>query len=661
MGKVNVSVKDSSYDILIGRDNLSEIVSFIEGYSNILVISNTTVGALYGEKLVALLEEKTNNIYYYEMNDGEEHKNIESSFAIYDYMLENDFDRKSLIITLGGGVVCDLGGYIASTYMRGIDFIQVPTSLLAQVDASIGGKVAVNHSKAKNLIGSFYQPKLVLINVEFLHTLNQKEFKAGLGEIIKHSFLVDNGYYEFLIENSKKIKEFCGDTLIEVIEKSCLIKRDVVTRDEREEGVRASLNLGHTWGHALETATEYRGFSHGEAVAKGMIFELELGKLLGLTPNHLIEKATNIFDVFDIPSKPILLEGSRLISLMKKDKKNVNGKIKFVIIKEMGEFVLLDIDEKKILEINSTFKNNFIKGSIDIGTNSCRLFIAEINNHKGKDRIITKFKKELSITQIGEDVDKNRYLLPSAMERTIDVLKKYKSTLIGYGATKVNLYATSAVRDAENRDEFIERVKKETDLVVSCITGDKEATLSFKGAIKSLDSHEQVILIDIGGGSTEVIKGNSSTTEFLKSFNVGAVRITEKFFKDENYTAETLERARSWATNLLEEIHTFSDSNFKLVGVAGTVTTHVSVEKKLYLYDPEVVHQYKLNRKTILENINYFLSLSLEERKKVVGLHPKRANVIIGGSIILLTIMDLLNKKEIIVSDEDILEGIMED
>ncbi len=659
MERILVDLKDKSYDILIGGDTLGRITDYIEGYHRIMVLSNTTVGALYSEKLLDILEMAGKDVFYFEVNDGEEHKNIESAFGIYDYMLENDFDRKSLIITLGGGVICDLGGYIASTYMRGIDFIQVPTSLLAQVDASVGGKVAVNHSKAKNLIGTFHQPKLVLVDTEFLHTLPVKEIKAGMGEVIKHSFLRDNGYYEYLEANVEGVRSLDSQVMTEVIKRSCLVKKEIVEADEREEGQRALLNLGHTWGHALETATNYRGYSHGEGVAKGIIFEMMISERLGYIDREYLDKGREIFEKYDIDCKPLKMEENRLIELMRKDKKNVGGRIRFVLSEGLGVNVIEDVPEPLIKEINASIEDRYIRGVIDLGTNSCRLFTAEVERMGESRGIVRKYEKYLEICRLGEDVDKNGYLLPGAIERTVEVLKDYREKLRNYGATEVLVYATSATRDSANRDEFIDLVKRETGLIIECISGDREAKLSFSGAIEGIE--DKVVLIDIGGGSTEVVKGDRDSIEFMKSFDVGAVRVTEKFFHGDSYTEDGIEAANLWIEEVIGEIRNFSEEEFVLTGVAGTVTTHVSVAEKMKKYDSERVHHYLLTREQILENLKLFLSVNLEERKKIKGLHEKRANVIIGGSLVLLTIMKVLKRDEILVSEDDILEGMMEE
>jgi len=657
MERILVDLKDKSYDILIGKNILKEIDGYVKNYEKIIVLSNTTVGALYSEKLLDVLELAGKEVFYFEINDGEEHKNIESAFGIYDYMLENDFDRKSLVITLGGGVICDLGGYIASTYMRGIDFIQVPTSLLAQVDASIGGKVAVNHAKAKNLIGAFHQPQLVLIDTEFLFTLPEKEFKAGMGEVIKHSFLRDNGYYEYLMSNSERVKNLESDVMKEVIKVSCLVKKEIVETDETERGQRALLNLGHTWGHALETATNYRGYSHGEGVAKGTIFEMLISEKLGYIKADFIDKGREIFNRYDIDCEPVKMDETRLIELMKKDKKNTGGKIKFILPKGMGENVIEDVSEKLIGEVNDSLTLRHIKGVVDLGTNSCRLFTAEVEDTGSEKNIVRRYEKCLEISRLGQDVDKNGFLLPEAMERTVEVLKEYSEKLKKYGACEVLVYATSATRDSSNREEFIKRVKDETGLVIDCISGDREASLSFEGAIKGIA--DRVVLIDIGGGSTEVVKGDRSNIDFLKSFDVGAVRVTEKFLGNEEYTRENIVKAREWVAETIKEIKEFSKEEFTFTGVAGTVTTHVSVAEEMTRYNSELVHHYELSREQIEKNLELFLSVNLEERKKIKGLHEKRANVIIGGSIVLLTIMEVLGRKNILVSEDDILDGMM--
>ncbi|WP_372713761.1 3-dehydroquinate synthase [Ilyobacter sp.] len=658
MKEIRMDLGDRSYPILVNKGIIGELKNYVDKYEKIILLSNTKVGALYAEKILDILESTGKNINYFEVSDGEEHKSIESAFGIYDFMVENDFDRSSLVISLGGGVITDLGGYVAATYMRGIDFIQIPTSLLSQVDASIGGKVAVNHPKAKNLIGAFYQPKLVLIDVDFLKTLPEKEFKAGMGEIIKHSFLKDDDYFDYLVDNAQAVRNLNPDKIIEVIKRSCVIKKNIVEEDEKEKGIRAIVNLGHTYGHALETATEYRGYSHGEAVAKGIIYEILLSQKLGYIGKDFLDRGKTIFEKYEIDCEPIKIEIERVIALMKKDKKNKGGKIKFVLPTGKGSVSVEDVSEDIIREVNEELNKRVIKGVVDIGTNSCRLFMAEVEKNEEGYSIKRKLYKELEITKLGEKVNDNGYLLDSAMNRTSKVLRSYSDKMISYGVTEKLVCATSATRDSANRDEFIARVKNESGLEIKCITGDEEAKLSFKGAVNDIE--EELLLVDIGGGSTEFIKGSGDNINFMKSFNIGAVRVTEKFFENDNHSEENIRSAEQWVKNEIEEIKELSSKKFLLAGVAGTVTTNVTVLEKMAEYDAEKVHRYKLTMENIDENIKLYLSKNIEERKKIKGLPPKRAEVIIAGTFILKWIMEILGRDEILVSENDILEGMME-
>ncbi|MGB6130059.1 MAG: Ppx/GppA phosphatase family protein [Psychrilyobacter sp.] len=289
------------------------------------------------------------------------------------------------------------------------------------------------------------------------------------------------------------------------------------------------------------------------------------------------------------------------------------------------------------------------KAVIDIGTNSCRLFIANVKNGK----IIDKTLKLMEITRLGQNVDKTRVLSQDAMDRTIETLKFYRKKIDEYGVKEVKVTATSATRDSKNREEFISRVKAEANLDIHCITGEEEGKLSFSGAVSEFD--EKIMVFDIGGGSTEFILGDKNNIEYIESFNVGAVRVGEKFFKEK----VDLLNGKIWVKETLKKLSKYKDQSFKLVGVAGTVTTHVSVLLQMEEYDTHRVHMYKLTKKEILKNLDKFLKLSLKERKKIVGLHPKRAEVIIPGTYLLLWIMEVLERDEIIVSDSDILEGMM--
>jgi len=583
-------------DIYVGSNIISKLNDYTKDFDKILVFSNETIADLYFEKFKSTLIEK-DKIFYFTIKDGEEYKNIESILSVYDFMLENNFSRKSLVISLGGGVICDMGGYISATYMRGIEFIQVPTSLLAQVDASVGGKVAINHPKCKNMIGSFKSPYRVLIDVEFLKTLAEREFKSGMGELLKHSFLTkDKKYLEYIENNVEKIKALDNEVLENIVEQSIRIKKHYVDIDPFEKGERAFLNLGHTYAHALESFFAYKVYTHGEAVAKGIIFDLELSLLRGQIDEAYLERARNIFNLFNIDTDLIYLDSDKFIPLMRKDKKNSFNKIITIILDAQGNLSKTEVKEDEIIKIIAKYKNNFLRASIDIGTNSCRLFIAEVKKIENEIIFKKEIHKDLEIVKLGEDVNKNKFLKEEAIERTLKCLKKYRELIDEYSIEEKNIicFATSATRDSSNRDYFIKKVYDEAKIKINCISGDEEAYINFKGVISSFDKNfkENILVFDIGGGSTEFTLGNMNGIEKKISLNIGSVRITEKFFLEDgiyNYSEENRNKAKEWIKENLEKLKEFKNESFILVGVAGTTTTQVSVREKM-----EIIRRLKV-------------------------------------------------------------------
>jgi len=655
-------------DIYVGSNIISKLNDYTKDFDKILIFSNETIADLYFEKFKSTLNEK-DKIFYFAIEDGEEYKNIESILPVYDFMLENNFSRKSLIISLGGGVICDMGGYISATYMRGIEFIQVPTSLLAQVDASVGGKVAINHPKCKNMIGSFKNPYRVIIDVEFLKTLPKREFKSGMGELLKHSFLTkDKSYFEYIENNVEKIKNLDNKVLENIVEQSIRIKKHYVDIDPFEKGERAFLNLGHTYAHALESFFDYKAFTHGEAVAKGVIFDLELSLLRGKINNEYLERAKNIFKLFEIDTDLIYLPSDKFISLMRKDKKNSFGKIITILLDSEGHLSKTEIKEDEIIKIVDKYKNNFLRASIDIGTNSCRLLIAEVQRNNENIIFKKEIYKDLEIVKLGEDVNMNKFLKEEAIERTLRCLKKYKEIIDKYSIEEKNIiyFATSATRDANNRDYFIKKVFDETKIKINCISGNEEAYINFKGVISSFDKNfkENILVFDIGGGSTEFTLGNIDGIKKKRSLNIGSVRITEKFFLNNevyNYCEENRIKAKEWVKENLKGLKDFKDTNFTLIGVAGTTTTQVSVKEKMEVYDSEKIHLSNLTSKEINDNLDLFIKNI--NKQEIKGLDPKRKDVIIGGTIILKEILEYFEKDFVIVSENDnlmgaILEGV---
>jgi 3-dehydroquinate synthase len=342
---VSVSLGDRSYDIEIGR-SLDQIGSRLQGLGlgrKMAVVTNPTVKKLYGQRLVDSLTAGGFLVMSIEVPDGEQFKNLDWANAIYTALLINSFDRKSALVALGGGVIGDLTGFAAATFMRGVPFIQVPTTLLAMVDSSVGGKTGVNHAMGKNMIGAFYQPVKVLMDYSVLTSLPKEELLAGLAEVIKYGVICDEALFDYLVDNREKILALDSDAIGHIIRRSCEIKADVVSRDEREGGLRAILNFGHTLGHAIETAESY-AMRHGYAVAIGMVYASRLAHTTGLCDATVPDRVERLIKSYGLPTdlsalsrRPAAIE---LMDTMQVDKKAEGGKVKFVLPKKIGEAVI---------------------------------------------------------------------------------------------------------------------------------------------------------------------------------------------------------------------------------------------------------------------------------------------------------------------------------
>ena len=340
MEKIRVELGERSYNIMVGNGTLKDIGKTLEKFEfskKVALISNPTVYDLYGKTVSVSLQDSGYELTEVLIPDGEEYKSLAYAEKIYEALLKAKLDRKSALIALGGGVIGDITGYAASTYMRGIDFIQLPTTLLAQVDSSVGGKTGVNHPLGKNMIGTFWQPRFVSIDTATLGTLPRREFLSGLGEVIKYGVIWDKEFFVFLEKNREKILQLEPASLTHIIRRSCEIKSDVVSKDEREAGLRAILNYGHTIGHAVETLTGYKKYLHGEAVAIGMYMEAKLAHQLGLINNEEVLRIKALISSYELPSEiPGEIEISDLIETMQIDKKTVEGKIHVVLPEKVG-------------------------------------------------------------------------------------------------------------------------------------------------------------------------------------------------------------------------------------------------------------------------------------------------------------------------------------
>ena len=345
MNIVKVDLQERSYKIHIGTDlnDLGSAVKECKVDKKIMVITNPVVNNLYGDKVKTSLAKAGFDVMEAEVPDGEEYKTQEEANILYEECLKLRLERQSAIVALGGGVIGDLAGFVAATFMRGVPFIQVPTTLLAQVDSSVGGKVAVNLPGGKNMIGVFYQPKLVYIDPQVLKTLPKEEFNAGMAEVIKYGLIADEKFFLFLEENIEKIKALDEEAIEKVITVSCQAKASVVQQDEREKNLRAILNYGHTVGHALETLTEYKVYRHGEAIAVGMVCAAKISALMKIGDEKVYQRLEALLKKAGLPTQlDKKLDQDQLVELLKADKKVRNSKVRFVLPEAIGKVVIRD-------------------------------------------------------------------------------------------------------------------------------------------------------------------------------------------------------------------------------------------------------------------------------------------------------------------------------
>lgn len=341
---VDVALGERSYEIVAGSNILHALGLHVKALrpSMIAVVSNTTVWPIYGSAVVESLWKGGLECAPIVMPDGENFKDLYWLSYLYGELLKLKLDRKALIIAVGGGVVGDIAGFAASTYMRGITYVQMPTTLLAQVDSSVGGKTGVNHPFGKNMIGAFWQPALVLIDIETLKTLPDREFRAGLAEVIKYGIIRDAGLFETLEDERENVLAR-GNSLTEIIRQCCAIKADIVSRDEREGGLRAILNFGHTFGHAIETAAGFVQYLHGEAVAIGMCVASRMAVLLNMISEDEHDRICQLIQAYGLPTNiPSDLSHKALVEIMSHDKKTVYGKVRFVVPEKIGSVVIVD-------------------------------------------------------------------------------------------------------------------------------------------------------------------------------------------------------------------------------------------------------------------------------------------------------------------------------
>lgn len=340
MKTVRVNLAERSYNIHIAAGILQQAGVLLEPYhlgQTMVIGTDPLIRKVYGETLCTSLEQSPFQIFWYEVPPGEDQKSLANASLLYDYLIEQRLDRRSPLVAFGGGVIGDLIGFVAATYLRGVPYIQIPTTLLAQVDSSIGGKTAVNHPKGKNLIGAFYQPRVVLIDVLTLSSLPRRELLSGLAEVIKYGMIADAEFFHFLETEREKVLQLTPETLLHIIETCCRIKARVVEEDEQEEGIRAILNFGHTIGHALEAASQYGVYTHGEAVAIGMIKATQLAVRLGKCSLEVLERLEKILIAYGLPTQPHTIAPAEVQKALFLDKKVRGGRLRFVLPEQIGQ------------------------------------------------------------------------------------------------------------------------------------------------------------------------------------------------------------------------------------------------------------------------------------------------------------------------------------
>lgn len=352
MKTLEVDLGTRSYPIYIGTDLIDQASLFkaCEKSTSIYIVSNTTVAPLYAARLTKTLEQFGKPVRAIILPDGESYKDWKNLQLIFDDLLKYGADRQTMLVALGGGVIGDMTGFAAASFMRGIHFIQVPTTLLAQVDSSVGGKTGINHPLGKNMIGAFHQPVAVIADLNTLKTLPPRELSAGLAEVIKHGAIADAEFLSWIESNTAALMACDTRAMMHAVLRSCEIKSAVVSADEREGGIRATLNFGHTFGHAIEAGMGYGKWLHGEAVGCGMVMGADLSCRLNLISQADVDRLRTIIHSMNLPTQAPQLSTSRYMELMQVDKKTEGGKIRYVVLEKIGKAQIQSVADAQVIQ-----------------------------------------------------------------------------------------------------------------------------------------------------------------------------------------------------------------------------------------------------------------------------------------------------------------------
>jgi len=354
---VEISINENSYNIEIGNNFLSEeIFSNLVKKKEVLLVHDKNIPSSTLNKIESFLNSSTSEFLKVELEVSEENKSQSSIETIHNLLLDKGFSRQCILIGLGGGIICDLCGFAAATYQRGVDFVLIPTTLLAQVDASVGGKTAINHPKGKNMIGAFHQPIKVLIDSNFLSTLPEREIKSGMVEMIKHGIIEDEDYFNWLEENINQISKLEEPIMCEAIKKSVEIKCNIVSQDEKESGIRAILNFGHTFGHGIELIGQYKEYNHGEAVALGILSASKLSQMTVGLSSQCVKRIYSVFSKAGIRTTTLTeINAEDLYLAMQSDKKKKGKDLNFIVLEKIGKAKKISgLSKKKVIEAIKT-------------------------------------------------------------------------------------------------------------------------------------------------------------------------------------------------------------------------------------------------------------------------------------------------------------------
>jgi 3-dehydroquinate synthase len=361
VSKIRLKLSNSGYDIVIGPGMLQHLGKYLRDLSvgeKVAIVTHPKIDRLYGAQVRKSLKDAGFSPVMIRLPDGERYKTLEGVGRIYDKLVAHRFERSATLIALGGGVVGDMTGFAAATFLRGISYVQCPTTVVAQVDASIGGKTGVDHPKGKNLIGAFHQPRLVCADPTVLSSLEKREYVAGIAEVIKYGVVFDRPFFGYLERHAEAILSLDPTRILYCIKKSAAIKAEIVEADERESGLRKILNYGHTIGHAIETLTGYRKYKHGEAVAIGMVAAARLASGRGIFQKRDVDRLVALLKAFRLPTEMPNLNPNNMLSVMERDKKVVGGEIFFVLPEKIGSVQVAPVNRKELKNFLTTLSTN---------------------------------------------------------------------------------------------------------------------------------------------------------------------------------------------------------------------------------------------------------------------------------------------------------------